>query len=214
MGLTTFKQLKDNLADWVGTTTTSVRWSDTTRGVIVNDAIRYLARKHDFRHAEKVNPMALVAGTNTYTVPTDWGRPLIAWFVDPASGTYQSVGFKTKDEFDQAYPSATVTGAPAAYTIFGTNLYIGPTPSQNVTLNLNYYSIPAELASDSDSNGFTLYASELVRARALVDCEEYLIEDSRLDVWKAKWRDLEGVLVMDQARARSSGRIPQTVEAH
>lgn len=213
--ITTFKGIKDNLADWVGTDIADPRWSDTTRGLIVNDAIRYLARKHDWRYAEKSYTLPIVAGTSSYTVPTDWGRPLISWYLDPVTSGYRSVQFKTKDEFDQAYPNpAAVTGNPAAYTVFGTTLSIGPTPTGAVTVTLNYYSIPADLVNDTDTNQFTLYANELVRAKALVDCEEYLVEDARIDVWRAKFKDLEKNLMSDQARARSTGRIAQSQEAH
>lgn len=211
-----FKQAKDRLADWVSSSTSSPRWTDATRGIIVNRAIRYLARKYDLAYNESQLDISAVATYRDYDLTNlapDFSRPYFCSFLGTDSVT-RFVYFMPKDKFDTAFPDASKTGDPTNFTIWRGTITFGKTPARNMTISLLYYATPVDLSSDTDFNDYLAYAWDVVFDRALVEATEYLIDDERIDVWKAKWKDTESVLVMEQARRRSMGLIPQSVEPH
>ncbi len=212
MARTTFKDLKDGLADYIATTTTSPRWSDATRGEMVNRAIDYICRKYDLRWNESTATIALVPGQQNYTLPTDYSRPFYAWFLDPVTAQARQITFLTKDRFDALYPNPALTANPGNFTVYGSTLQFGKVPSDALNVTFLYYSRPAELVADADSNALTLNAWQAVFDRSLVESADYLIDDDRMDVWLRRWRETENALLLEAARSRSTGLIPQSME--
>lgn len=214
MALTTFQQLKDGLADWIATTTTSPRWSDTTRGIMVNRAIGYITARYDLRFNEAVDFISMVAGTPSYPLSTGFSRPFFAQYLDPVTSQARRLDNMTKDQFNLTFPDPTQTALPTAYSVYGSQLFIGKTPSTAFTLSFYYYNIPPELINPADSNSMTLGCWEAVFDRALVETADYLMDDDRMDVWLRRWRETEMRLVQEHTRSRSTGLIPQSIEPH
>ena len=214
MALTTFQQQKDTLADWVGSSTSSPRWNDTTRGIIVNRACRYIAARYDLRYNESNATINLISGTSVYTLPSDYSRPFFAWYLDPVTLKKVPLPFVTYDAFVALYPDPTSVSLPSNFSVFGSSLYVGQTPNAALTMNLAYYNIPADLVAGTDTNAFTLGCWEAVFDRSLVEASEYLIDDDRMDLWLRKWKETEFRLVSEHTRSRSNALIPQSIEPH
>lgn len=214
MALSTFQLQKDTLADWVGTTTTSPRWSDATRGILINRAIRYICARYDLRYNEASVVINLIASTPSYVIPTDYSRPFFAWYLDPTTFKQKTLPFLTYDAFTALYPDPTATSLPGNFSVYGTSLFVGKTPNQPLTMNLTYYNIPAELVNPTDSNALLIGCWEAVFDRALVEASEYLVDDDRMDLWLRKWKETEFRLVSEHTRSRSNALIPQSIEPH
>lgn len=214
MALTTFKLLKDTLADWVGSSTSSPRWTDVTRGILINRAMRYIAARYDLRYNEASTIINLIANSPSYVIPADYSRPYFAWYLDPVTFKQKPLPFLTYDAFTAVYPDPTSTALPTNFSVYGTSLFVGKTPNQALIMNLNYYNVPPELVADGDSNALTIGCWEAVFDRALVETSEYLIDDDRMDLWLRKWKETEFRLVSEHTRSRSNALIPQSVEPH
>lgn len=206
-----FSDLKTRLADWMGAAN-AVRFPQTVRGDLINIALRELCRLYDTRYNETSDTLATVAGTASYTLPATWSRPYELWYLHPTSGDRVVVDFLLKQEFTRNYPDPTDRDLPAHFTVWGTSLYLGPTPDRVLTINRDYYAILAELSADGDTNAFTTNAWEAVLFRALADASRYGIEDARVPMWKDRAQELADQLVIEHTRARSTGRRAESQE--
>lgn len=84
------------------------------------------------------------------------------------------------DEFNASIGN--VTGQPQFFTIFGSEIELGPTPDQNYTIEMVYrQNIPA-LASNS-TNWLLSLAPDLYLYGALLESAPYIKEDARIQVW-------------------------------
>lgn len=86
------------------------------------------------------------------------------------------------DEFRQSIGNA--AGQPLFFTIFGTEIELGPTPDQNYTIEMVYRkNIPA-LASNS-TNWLLTLAPDAYLYGALLESAPYIKEDARIQTWGA-----------------------------
>lgn len=200
----TFEQLKADLADWLGVD--EARLSENKRGLLINMAMRDLLRKYDLRFAERVDTFATVGSQAPYDLAADWSRPHVLYYL--SGGAKVDLVKRTKEAFDTLHPDPTVTSAtPTDYTVWGSNLYIGPTPVGVITINRSYFAILTDLADGApdNENEFTSYAWEVLLFRAIADATRYLIEDPREDIWARRAGELEADLALEHAIAKSTG---------
>lgn len=85
-------------------------------------------------------------------------------------------------------------------------LYLGKTPDRVITINRNYYAILADLVADGDTNDLTNGAWEVLHYLGLAEAEMFGIEDHRMAGWRNRGNELLSALVIEHARARSTGR--------
>lgn len=206
----TFEEMKTELGTWLDADTT--RLPDATRGLIINICQRELLRTNDLRFGEVTSSIVTVNGTRNYALPTGWSRAYSIW--------YNNIGKcdlsrKTKEEFDILYPVSTEKGEPIHYTVWGGNIYLGPTPNAVFTINHNYYRVLPDLVdgSPNNTNDFVANAWEALLFRALWYATKFLIEDAREATWHSMAQLFENKLIIEHARARTSGRRPVTREA-
>src|SRR5262245_61036818 len=202
----THVQLRDRLGDWLATN--AKRIPQSVRTDILNMVQRELCRAHDLRYNEFVDSFDTTTGANAYPLPAAWSRPYELWYIDPDSRGVVFVKFLLLDEFDNRYPDPTATARPQHFTLWGDLLYLGPTPDLNVTVNRTYYGYVPDLVADTDHNGFTDQAWDLMLFKGLASLTRYGIEDDRIPTWESKAAELEGDLVREHARAKSMGRRP------
>ena len=208
----TFETLKARLANWLDADL--VRFPDDVRGDCINFVQRELLRKHDLRFGEAFDTLSLSASIREYALPATWRSPFTFWYESPTSGALIYLDSRTKDEFDALYPDSGDTGDPSDYTIWGTTLYLGPTPGNGITLNRNYYQYLPDLADGAPNNTNSLIdqAWDVVFFGGLEHATKYLIEDARAPMWAARFRELEMTLVSEHRRAKSVGRVAQSQE--
>lgn len=99
------------------------------------------------------------------------------------------------------YPT-TATGTPAAYSIRGTDIILGPTPSEALTIKLSYYQKVPPLTSTNTTNWLLDSHPDAYLYGSLCMAEAYVQNDERLNVWKAAWDEVLGELMNHSARMR------------
>ena len=124
--------------------------SNTKINNIIDQGIRELASRFRWPWLETTDTIAVVAGTRSYALPTDFqylhsllraGSKIRLRATSPskALGTYG-------DDF----PEGTAEG----YYLWGSSLFLTRNPASNETLNLFYYQSPTMLSNDTDVPGF------------------------------------------------------------
>src|SRR6187402_1381556 len=75
-----------------------------------------------------------------------------------------------------------VTAQPAYFTIFGSEIEIAPTPSDNYAIEMVYRKVVPPLASNS-TNWLLAMAPDLYLYGALMEAAPYMKEDGRIQTW-------------------------------
>jgi hypothetical protein len=90
-------------------------------------------------------------GNKYLTVPTDWLANFSLAVID-GNGNYEYLLNKDVNFIRQAYPNPNDTGLPTYYAYFDENSFIlGPTPSDNYTMELHYFYYPPSIVDAGTS---------------------------------------------------------------
>ena len=206
----THVQMRTALRDWLDLDTT--RLPDSIATDILNLNQRELCRLNDLSFNEISDTFVTIASTRNYAKPATWSRPHTLWYLHPTNGSIVFLSQLSKEKFDLNFPDSTKTALPTAYTTWGTNIQLGKTPDQIVTINRNFYGLLADLSADGDTNGLTNDAWEVLLFKCLSDVSAYGIEDPRIPLWRSRYNEVLNALVIEQAAAQSSGRKAQSEE--
>ncbi len=91
--------------------------------------------------------------------------------------------FKSGVQMDEyRYSISNVAAQPKYFTVFGTEMELGPTPNSNVTIEMVYRANVPALASNS-SNWLLTLAPDLYLYGALLESAPYIKEDNRIQTW-------------------------------
>ncbi|HMX92345.1 MAG TPA: hypothetical protein PKV55_07360 [Nitrospira sp.] len=108
-------------------------------------------------------PTALVSGTETLVLPTDFLREI----EDERIWLVNSLG--SKRELDK-YASGQIrtrfalNGSPAAYALLASDILFRPIPEENYTIEWRYYGAQADMSATAGTTPWTQYASAVVIA--------------------------------------------------
>lgn len=141
-----FTEMKTAMGQWLGVNTD--RLPASVRGDIINTTIQEILHENELRFGEITDTFATVASQFDYDLPAKWSKPFSLWYIHPTNSSVVVVDYKEKSEFDLLYPDTTKEALPGAYTVWGTQLRLGKTPDQAVTINRNYYSTRHDLQDD------------------------------------------------------------------
>jgi hypothetical protein len=91
--------------------------------------------------------------------------------------------FRSGTQMDEyRFKTQNIVGQPVYFTIFGTEMELGPTPDQSYTLEMVYRkNIPA--LSSNSSNWLLTMAPDAYLYGALLESAPYMKEDARIQVW-------------------------------
>jgi len=134
----------------------------------VNDAIEFYQREH-FWFSESTASVTLTAGDPEVTTAS--GFPTDFWYLHPSSGLTvvqsQSRYPLTKvSVVDYDYRNTQGTGRPEVYRELANTIQVYPYPNQAYTVEFRYIKKYVSL-SGTQTNNFTIYAPQLIEARAL-----------------------------------------------
>lgn len=205
-----FVTLRDKMRTWLAVD--ADRLANAAAGDCLNLAHKELSRKYDGHWNEVLDSFATAANDRDYALPAGYRTPLTFWYIDPDTDAFVELQRVEKDTFDALFPDATVTSAPSHYTVWGSALYLGPTPDGVYTIWRNYYRIVADLTEANPTGGLIPDHWDVVFFGGLVHATRYLLEDARAPLWEAQYRRLESDLVSQQHRERSAARVPQSRE--
>lgn len=131
---------------------------------------------------------SLTLGNKYLSCPDDFLAPYSLAVVD-AAGDYTFLLNKDVNFIREAYPSASTTGLPKYYALFGPrtsapaelSLIVGPTPDANYTVELHYYFYPESIVTAGntwlgDNIDSVLLYGTLVEAYTFMKGEADLIQ--------------------------------------
>ena len=204
--------MKTAIQDWLGTDAT--RLPDSIRGDCLNIVQYELLSHNELSFGEFSDTFSTVVATRGYVLPTGWVQPHTLWYINPDTTSVVFLRYLDKERFDLNFPDSAKTGKPSAYTVWGQQIQLGKTPDVVVTVNRNYFRTLADLAdgAPNNENDLTKNAWQVLLYGGLKESERFGIEDARLPQWTARYNELKDALVTQHARARTSGRRPQSRE--
>jgi hypothetical protein len=203
--------LRDQIGDWLQLST--ARLSNDKRTQLVNMAQKKIVDDFDLHFSEDNDDLVTVADQDAYDLPDRFARPSTrSPLLYVLNGCERDVTSKSRADFRRAYPAGSDAAAPRHFTIYGTQLYIGPTPDAVYTLSFDFHRYLEDLVNDEDENELTANAWEAVLFRALSLSSLYTLEDARKPTWDAMFNEAIASLTVTEGRRRTNGRRPAMQE--
>lgn len=199
MSLSTYSGLQTAILNWLR------RSNDTVLSAQVPDFITLfeeMANK-DLRVSNMETSTTLSITSKNVSLPADYqfARALI---LTTASGTKKLFTPKTITQLYQEYPYS-VTGEPAGFAPFGTNIRIAPDPDATYTAELIYgQTIPA-LSSTNTTNWLLTNYPSLYLYGSLMQAAPYLRNDDRVATWASLYQQGRDLLITNDEFGRYSG---------
>lgn len=204
-----FKELKDSVFDLLGRPQfldpNGVDKTEQRLSEAVNEALRFVQRVAPAPAIEKVITLNFGTGVQKVPLPSDY-REVISVVKDGSP--------LTRGDFElmlRAY--GTAQGAPANYSILGTDLYLFPTPSASVTITLYYRAWLPKLVNDTDTNWYAENAADAIRFKAAAILARRLVLPDEVAIFEdmatQAIQTLQAVIAAE--RAADAPRVMRTV---
>src|SRR4051812_41461822 len=152
----TFLQLQDECLNY-GFNATDYR---SRMKLWLNEGQRRVARDLDLPGRETVTSLAIVANTQTYTLPVDLQR--VTYVFDDTVNNQIRLDIINKWEFEERDPL--LKGQPQEYAVdalagTGWQISLWPTPDLSYLIKVRYIQIPAPMSGDGDPVGLSVISS-------------------------------------------------------
>lgn len=205
----TFEELKSDVRLWLKQD--ALRLPDPVPGDLINIAQQEAIKDYDLFEGEKTDTFNTATNTPTYVLPVGFERPITIWFHDPQSGNVIYLTKRSnKAEFDAFWPDPSETGTPQDYLVYGSLLYIGPTPDGVYLMTRNYHGWTDLVdGTPANENLFTQRNWQTLLWGALSRSSAFGIEDERIPLWEGMYQ--QGVRRMQQSYRRA--RTPVRAQA-
>jgi len=226
-----FGQLKSALLSWLSIDQEDgdERLPEEIAGDLLNYAAKEHARTRESRFDEASTTITTVALTRDYTEPARLSKPRSFSYIHPVNGDVVYLERLNKDAFDAAYPwsrvyatggpfviagtdISQVIGLPEAYTLWGGYVLFAKVPDRVLTIFVDYWALPVDLADAADTSNRTIYAEQYLLMSALAGASAFGIEDDRMPMWMSEAQRLERNLDLEDSRRRTTGRRSQSRE--
>lgn len=151
----------------------------------IKSAIKFYERK-EFYFNTKTGTFATVASQEDYDSTANADIPNIVRIFEPVKVTASSFKYDVDIvpiyDIDSAQDGA-ITGRPGCLAYFAEEIRLFPIPDTVYTVTMRYIYRLAELSADSDTNGWTDDAEELIRQRAKMIIAADVLRD--VDMYQA-----------------------------
>lgn len=157
--MATYGEIQTNLADYL---------SRADLGSQIQSAIKKAIKHYEresFWFTDSNTSFLTVSGTQSYTLSLTNGYAAIHQVMINRNGSRYEVRRTGIDELN-AIDATNSTGEPSLYAEQNGLLVFYPEPNSTFTVSVNYAAKYATLSAVSDTNNFTLYADDLIEARA------------------------------------------------
>lgn len=125
-------------------------WADAKLDSVINQGLRMLSVKFDWPWLAASTTLSVVAGTSSYTMPTDLRKTLAITRQDKPQRLVEVSPYEVLGVVGGDLPS----GTPAAYFVHGRDLYLDKVPTESATYDWLYYTSPTLLDDDTDEPEF------------------------------------------------------------
>jgi len=173
----TFLELKNNLRAYVNR-------DDITPliGNWITLAQKNIERTRNWKCMQ--NRTSLASSDDTIAMPTRYKS--IEWLLVKDGDMYYPLVKNTPQEIFLAYPDPNaMKGRPNRYaSMYSTNEFmVRPYPDKEYTFDIFSYNYLAELATDTDTNWWTLNAWDLLLYGALLIAARYIGDEKQIQAW-------------------------------
>ncbi len=176
MAITTYSELKTAVSNWLDRT-------DLTNRIPEFIALgeNEIFRRTKIREGETRATLSTVSGTKYYALPS--GYKSMRHFqlnTDPV----RDLDYMTPEQIVLSWPSAG-KGKPCNYTVVGDELRLSPTPDIVYTMEMTYWKRIDALSDGNPTNFFMDKAPDVLLYAALMQAEGFLMNDPRVQLWRA-----------------------------
>jgi hypothetical protein len=150
---------------------------------------------------EAVGSIALVTGTEGYDLPFGFREARLA-YMDAAPRIYLTpmTPQSLRSEF-----TGQESGNPEAYAIIEGQIVLAPAPTSDATLKLVYYRELTGIDTGNATNWLLDAHPDCYLFGSLCTASAYLVDDERLNVWKAAWDEAIEEIMQDGNKRRLPG---------
>tara|TARA_A100000171_G_C2045982_1_gene102778 strand:+ start:14 stop:643 length:630 start_codon:yes stop_codon:yes gene_type:complete len=182
MALDTYDNLKSEIASFLNR-------DDLTANIdtFIDLAESRHARDLRIREMEAVDiSITTVAGTQAYDLPTGYLELRYAML---RTSPYTMLQYMSPADFFRVYNDGQGNGAPIYYTIVGKQIYLGNTPDSANVLELGLFKRVTALSSSNTTNDILINFPDLYLYGSLAETSPFLMQDERLQVWSALYKE-------------------------
>lgn len=198
MALSTFSELKTDLANWLDR-------SDLTAQIpsFIKLAEARISRDLKIRAMETRSTASTTASDRTLGLPTGYLEMRnIQLNTDPIT----SLEYLSPEMMDRLWGGST-SGTPKTYTLIGDELFLGPAPDSVMTIEMAYYKKFDALSSSTTTNWLLTNAPDVYLYGSLLEAAPYLQDTENLQVWQAFYQEAVQRLQLADDRDRYSGSV-------
>lgn len=155
------------------------------------------------RHWRMERRSTAVLDTQYSALPNDFVEPIRLSIT--SGDTYRLELAGQADMMERREKGADVAGRPSYYAITDATIEVYPTPDDEYTLEMVYYSSIDALTSSNTSNWVLQYHPDAYLYGALMHSAPFLGEDNRLQTWSALYEKAINGINADSDKAKFGG---------
>ena len=192
MSITTYSELKSNIADWL------LR-DDLTSVIPTFISLAESQINRDIRDHRMVKRATAEVDTKYFLKPSDWLETIRFQLNTTPIATLL---FVTPDQASEEQIKFTASGKPKYFTNVGTQIEVVPTPDAVYTGELMYYAKVPALSDSTTENWLLSSAPDIYLYGTLMQAAPYLNDDGRIAVWQGLYRQGVETLKLQDERSR------------
>jgi len=195
VSVTNFTNLKSSIADFLDR-------DDLTSVIPTFISLAEADMNRKLRHWRMERRSTAVLDTQYSALPTDFLEAIRLQLT--GSQTHRLEFISHSDLMDRRSASNTAA-TPRFYTFIDGTIEVYPTPDQNYTLEMTYYSSIDALSASNADNWVITYHPDAYLYGALTHSAPYLGEDARTQTWAALFQNAVGGINNEDDKAKSGG---------
>lgn len=195
MAISTCGELKTAIAGWLKRTDLEPQLLDFV-------ALAEARISRELRPLRQVfqTSISFGAGASLVDMPADWLETLRVRLGAPD----RVLEFVSQQHLADQYRAADL-GAPAAFTMVGPHMRLGPTADSAGTLDITYHARLPALAADDSTTWLLQQHPGIYLWSALSEASPFVLDDQRATLWEAKARNEMLAFATADDRAAHSG---------
>ena len=198
MAISTYTELQTAVANWLDRDDLTARIPEFI--ALTEARFNRLLR---IRSMETEADQATVAGTRSYSLPTDYRQMRT---VHLTTSPITAMSYITPEIMDRIWAGST-QGKPLSYTIKGNNIYVGPSPDVVYTIRFLYYKKFSSLSTLSPTNSILTDAPDVYLYGCLLEAEPFLQNDARVQLWATAFQQAITDIQEQDEKDRHSGEL-------
>ena len=198
MAISTYTELQTAVANWLDRDDLTARIPEFI--ALTEERFNRILR---IRAMESEADQATVAGTRSYSLPTDYRQMRT---VHLTTSPITAMSYITPEIMDRIWAGST-QGKPLSYTIKGNNIYVGPSPDAVYTIRFLYYKKVPALTSLAPTNSILTDAPDVYLYGCLLEAEPFLQNDARVQLWATAFQQAIADIQEQDEKDRHSGEL-------